>query len=157
MSDKYVGGFNPPPAEISLDTINERLGTDQPIGTSVTYDVMKSKTDITTPNALLRRGDFGLGTVFKASDVVFNGSVIIGRSNGIEAPITLDIQMQKKFNQDVANMVITIKDGYEVTQDYSGIRGVHFNDMQVLIVLFQYLLRTLYKQWVVGISIFNRF
>lgn len=154
MGNKYVGGFNPPPAEIRLDTINERLGTDQPIGTSVTYDVMTSKTDITTPNALLRRGDFGIGTDFRANGVIgtagdaqrfviglvdvtntaglegvtsiFNGSVTIARSNGVERPVTVDVQIQKIFNQALANIVLTIRDGYDVTQDFSGIRGAHF-------------------------------
>lgn len=134
--------------------LDVRLGTSGNLGTAAQRPAMTSLTDVTTPNALMPRGAFGLGTNFSASspigiagdgqrfvigllDVtntagseaatsVFNGSVTIARSNGIEAPITLDVQMQKKYNQAIASMVITIRDGYDESQDYTGIRGVHF-------------------------------
>lgn len=139
---------------ISPSDLNTRLGTTGNLGTAAQRPVMTSLTDSTTPDALMPRGAFGLGTNFRANnptggvadgqrfvigllDVtntaglegatsVFNGLVIISRSNGIEAPVSLDVQMQKKYNQSTASMVITIRDGYDVSQDYTGIRGVHF-------------------------------
>ncbi|KOO57275.1 hypothetical protein WH43_14380 [Rheinheimera sp. KL1] len=135
-----------------LDLVLEwRLGTAGNLGTAAQRNVMTSPTDATTPDALMPRGAFGVGTLFKSVQLAaasdhqrfviglvdvtndpigvysqFLGSIFIGRSNGVEPPVVLDVLIQKKYNEATGTFVVTFKDSVSGLQDVSGIRAVHF-------------------------------
>jgi hypothetical protein len=131
--------------------LNTRLGTTGNLGNAAQRNVMNSPTDTTTPDALMPRGAFGVGTLFKSVQLDFAtdhqrfviglvdvtndpigvysqflGSIFIGRSNGVEPPVVLDVLIQKKYNEAAGSFVVTFKDSVSALQDVSGIRAVHF-------------------------------